>query len=64
MFKVTVKYTVELTAQQRKDCLRYASNMGLGYDNPRPLILLKRLFKDNGESVILKALEARQEEDG
>ncbi len=55
--KIKVEYILELTAEQKKRCLKFANVLGFNHDQAKPQIVLKRLFKDMGESAILKALE-------
>ena len=55
--KVRISYTVELTPEQRRQCLRYADEIGLSYDRPRGDELLRRLFRQQGDSAVLSAIE-------
>ena len=55
--RVVTKLVVILTPQQRRACLLYAANLGLNHDNPKPLVLLKRLFGYHGSEVVQKATD-------
>lgn len=54
--RIVTKLVVILTPAQRKACLAYAANLGLNFDEPKPQVLLKRLFGYHGSEVVEKAM--------
>jgi hypothetical protein len=60
--KVRVSYLAEITPKEKKMLIAIAESHGHGFDNPKPNILLKRLFEDQGTSI-LTDLEKRYTED-